>query len=72
MTKQEAITIMFPNKSRTFLGEVWNDTVLAGSNIFNIIALDEKLIAEYGDYKGSMKDFVQKKFGQQVSDCIIK
>ena len=71
MTRQEAIIKMFPNKDRKFLGEVWNDITFANSTIFNIVALDDKLIAEYGEYKGSMRDFVTNKFGKEVADFII-
>jgi len=72
MTKQEAVLKMFPNKDRKFLGEVWDDITFANSPTFNIMELDDKLIAEYGEYEGSMKDFVTNKFGLEVADLVIE
>lgn len=72
MPLHELITKLFPGESREDLSKIWKQVFSPElSSIMNrpsldIIKLDDLLIAKYGQYKGSMKDFIKNSFGEDV------
>ena len=76
MTKPEAIKKLFPNKSNPELSEIWKKvfqpevSAYIGKPFINPGILDELLIEEYGDYNGTLGEFISGKFGQDVLEVV--
>ena len=71
MTLPLIIKTIFPDKSSLELGKIWHElfevelSCIMRRPTLNIIKLDELMIAEYGEYEGSMKDNIQKRYGDE-------
>jgi len=76
MTTPEAIKKMFPKVSQQRLSEIWEKVYLPGiSAIIGKIQihpgiLDDLLVEEYGQYEGSLEDFIRNKFGEDVLKAV--
>ena len=69
MTLPQIIKTIFPEKSNLELGKLWHELFepelsgITGRPTLNIIRLDDLMIEEYGEYQGSMKDNILKRYG---------
>lgn len=69
-----AIKKMFPESDD--LSSIWKEvfdpvlSAITGKPQLNVVKLDELLIAEYGEYKGSLEDFIVSEFGEDVMNTI--
>lgn len=76
MTTQEAIKKMFPTQGSKELSSIWNlifsseMSMIFGKPTLDPCKLDECLINQYGEYEGSLKDFIINKFGEKVYNAI--
>lgn len=70
MTKPEAIKKMFPNKSKDELSELWEEIFIPEAKMINPVKLDNYLIEEYGEYSGSLADFIFDNFGDDVLKAV--
>ena len=69
------LPLLFPKKNKSQLSTLW-DQVMTNGRWLNLMALDEELIKTYGQYKGSMKNFIESgKFGHEtrklVADFVV-
>ena len=76
MTTQEAIGKMFPQQKQTELSSIWNlvfsseMSAILGKPTLDPTKLDDCLISQYGEYEGSLKDFIINKFGEETFKAI--
>jgi hypothetical protein len=72
MTKQEALRKIFPEADNELLASIWSLwfqpelSEFMGEPFFNPVELDNAIIKIYGEYEGSLKDFITNKFGEEV------
>jgi len=68
---------MFPEQEQKELSSIWGLVFsselssIFGKPTLDPIKLDECLISQYGEYEGSLKDFIEGKFGKDVFNAII-
>jgi hypothetical protein len=76
MTVPQAIRTIFSDQSQAELSRIWQkvfDPVMAGvmGNVFiNPVALDEEIQRVYGEYEGSLGDYITQKHGIEVLRAI--
>lgn len=77
MTTAEAIKKMFnPKVSQNRLSEIWEKVYLpeisaiVGKIQIHPVILDDLLVEVYGQYEGSLEDFIRNKFGEDVLEAI--
>ena len=77
MITEKAIIKMFPEQGANELLSIWSLvfnselSIIFGHYTFDPIKLEECLILQYGKFEGSLKDFIIKKFGNNVLNSII-
>lgn len=73
-TCPEILKKLFPGESSKELSKIWEFVYspelssIMNRPTINIMQLDALLIAKYGEYEGSMKDFIGKNFGEDIAN----
>jgi len=78
MKEAKILKQLFPEKSKIELSNMWFElfetevTAMFGSPYLNPVRLDELYQEEYGEYKGSFRDAVKERFGEDILAELIK
>jgi len=73
----QIIKKLFPNKSQIELSKIWFEvfetdiTAMFGKPFINPVRLDEIYQKEYGQYDGSFRDDVIKRFGEDLLSKLV-
>lgn len=73
----QIIKKLFPNKSQIELSKIWFEvfetdlTAMFGKPFINPVRLDEIYQKEYGQYEGSFRDDVIKRFGEDLLSKLV-
>jgi hypothetical protein len=76
MTAAQAITKIFEGKANSDYSKIWKKvydpylSAITGKVFVDPTVLDEEIKKEYGEYEGSLGDYIISRWGEEVLEAI--